>query len=94
MKMVMVLVKEFNNLIESGGIQQTVAAKTDTGAWRVFGVNIKQQVVYYIKKARGSNEIREWKGINFVCTFLEKQGVSKFTVQGLNNNDRENKDNV
>lgn len=83
MKMKLVLVKEFRNLVESNGIHQVVANKTKDNCWQCFGVNQEQQVCYFIKAARGSNEVREWAGINYLCNFIEKLGVNKFTVQGL-----------
>lgn len=84
MQMKLVLVKEFRNLVESKGVHQVVATMTTSGSWQCFGVNQEQQVCYFVKAARGSNEVREWAGINYLCSFIEKLGVKKFTVQGLN----------
>lgn len=83
MKMELVLVSEFRKLVESGGIHHVVATKNQTCKWHCFGVNPERGVCYYIKAARGSNQIREWSGLNFLGSFIEKLGIKKFTVQGL-----------
>lgn len=83
MKMELVLVGEFRKLAESGGISDVIANRNDNGKWHCFGINRDRGVCYYVKQARGSNQVREWAGLGYLGDFIEKLGVQRFTVQGL-----------